>query len=56
MSKFRFMFRMLRQLGGLVSENKLYFLAPFMMLLVSLSVLVYYVGPTVVITFIYAGV
>lgn len=56
MSKFRFMFRMLRQLGGLVAENKLYFLAPFMMLLVSLSVLVYYVGPTVVITFIYAGV
>jgi hypothetical protein len=55
-TKFLFMFRMLRMLGGLVRENQLYFLAPFMVVLVSLSVLVYYVGPTVVITFIYAGV
>ncbi len=56
MNKFLFMFRMLRQLGGLVQENRLWFLAPFMIVLVTLSVLVYYVGPTVVITFIYAGV
>lgn len=56
MTKLRFLFRMLSQLWGLITENKLFFLAPFLVALVSLSVLVYYVGPTVVITFIYAGV
>lgn len=56
MRKFLFMFRMAGKMVGLVKENQLYFLAPFMLALVSLSVLVYYVGPTVIITFIYAGV
>ena len=50
------MFRMLREMLALISDHKLYFLAPILLSLVFLSVLVYYVGPTVVITFIYAGV
>lgn len=56
MKKLVFMTRMLREMLALISAHKLYFLAPVLVSLVLLSVLVYYVGPTVVITFIYAGV
>ena len=56
MRRFVFMMRMMREMMSLISEHKLYFLAPMMVTLVLLSVLVYYVGPTVIITFIYAGV
>ena len=47
---------MMREMVLLLREHKLYFLAPLLLTLVCLSVLVYYVGPTVVLTFIYAGV
>ena len=50
------MARMMREMLGLILAHKLYFLAPVLVCLVLLSMLVYYVGPTVVITFIYAGV
>jgi hypothetical protein len=56
MKKFLFMFRMMGEMLRLVRAHKLWFLAPLLFLLVGLSVLVYYVGPTVVLTFIYAGV
>ena len=56
MTKFRYMFRMLGEMMEMVRENRLYFLAPVLAALVFVSALVYYVGPTVVITFIYAGV
>ena len=56
MRKFLFMGRMMRELLALVAEHRLYFLAPLLLSLVALSILVYHVGPTVVITFIYAGV
>jgi hypothetical protein len=56
MKKFRYMFRMFGEMMELVREHKLYFMAPVLMALVLVSALVYYVGPTVVITFIYAGV
>ena len=56
MKKLRFMFRMMAEILNLVREHKLWFLAPLLFLLAGLSVLVYYVGPTVVLTFIYAGV
>ncbi len=48
--------RMMHEMLLLLREHKLYFLAPLLLTLVGLSVLVYYVGPTVVLTFIYAGV
>ncbi len=56
MRKFLFMFRVMQEMGARVREHKLWFLAPPLFLLVSLSVPVYYVGPTVGLTFIYAGV
>ncbi|MDP6945000.1 MAG: DUF5989 family protein [Myxococcota bacterium] len=56
MRKLVFVSRMMREMLALISEHKLYFLAPLLVSLVALSMLVYYVGPTVVITFIYAGV
>lgn len=56
MKKLLYMFRMFREMMELVREHKLYFLAPLFFALVAVSALVYYVGPTVVITFIYAGV
>lgn len=56
MKKFLFMFAMMKEMLLLVREHKLYFLSPLLIALVCLTVLVYYVGPTVIITFIYAGV
>jgi hypothetical protein len=56
MKKLIFVSRMMREMLALIAEHKLYFMAPLLVCLVGLSVLVYYVGPTVVITFIYAGV
>jgi hypothetical protein len=56
MKKFRYMLRMFGEMMELVRENRLYFMAPVLFALVLVSALVYYVGPTVVITFIYAGV
>ncbi|MBM4390937.1 MAG: hypothetical protein FJ090_07420 [Deltaproteobacteria bacterium] len=56
MKKFRYMLRMAAEMLELIREHKLYFLAPLLLALVAVSALVYYVGPTVVITFIYAGV
>ncbi len=47
---------MMQEMILLLREHKLYFLAPLLLTLVCLSILVYYVGPTVVLTFIYAGV
>ena len=56
MRKLVFVMRMMQNMLMLVREHKLYFMAPVLITLVFLSMLVYYVGPTVVITFIYAGV
>jgi hypothetical protein len=56
MKKFLFMFAMMREMLLMVREHKLYFVSPLLLTLACLSLLVYYVGPTVIITFIYAGV
>jgi hypothetical protein len=56
MKKFLYMFRMFGEMSEMVREHKLFFMAPLLFVLVAVSALVYYVGPTVVITFIYAGV
>ena len=45
-----------RGIAELIKENRLYFMAPLLMALAGLSVLCYYVGPKIIITFIYAGV
>jgi len=40
----------------LIRENRAYFLAPVLLALALLSALCYYVGPQIIVTFIYAGV
>jgi len=46
----------IKELLIMVRENKTYILAPIFIVLALLSLLVFYVGPTAVVTFIYAGV
>lgn len=46
----------LRETMVLVKENKAYVLAPIFVMLALISFLVFYIGPTAIVTFIYAGV
>lgn len=45
----------LKEMFYLVRRHKLYFLCPIFIILALLAFLVYYIGPAVVISFIYAG-
>jgi hypothetical protein len=47
---------LLREIFFMVKKHKLYFLAPILVMLALLALLVYYIGPSVIISFIYAGV
>lgn len=47
---------MLKEMFYLIRKYKLYFLAPILMVLVLLSFLAFYLGPSVIISFIYAGI
>ncbi|NLB35511.1 MAG: hypothetical protein GX817_06840 [Elusimicrobia bacterium] len=40
----------------LIRENKIYFMAAIFIVLAILAFLVFYIGPTIIISFIYAGV
>lgn len=46
----------IRELIYLMIENKTYVLAPIFIAIALLSLLAFYVGPTAIVTFIYAGV
>ena len=46
----------LKEMAYLVKRHKLYFLAPIFFVLAVLAFLVYYIGPGVIISFIYAGI
>ena len=46
---------MLREMFDMIKRNKMYFFAPILLTMVALSILVYYIGPGVVMTFVYAG-
>jgi len=46
----------LRQMFSLIGKHKLAFMTPILVMLALLAFLVYYFGPAVVITFLYAGV
>ncbi len=46
----------LKEMGYLIKRHKLAFLAPILIVLAILAFLVYYIGPAVITTFIYAGV
>ena len=49
-------FYILKEMSYLVKKHKLYFLAPIFIVLAFLAFLVYYIGPSLVISFIYAGI
>jgi hypothetical protein len=46
----------LKEMFYLIRKYKLYFLAPLLIALVLLAFLAFYLGPSVVISFIYAGI
>lgn len=45
-----------REMFFLIKKHKLYFITPILIMLVLLALLVYYIGPAAVISFIYAGI
>ncbi|MDO8602284.1 MAG: hypothetical protein Q7O04_00345 [Candidatus Omnitrophota bacterium] len=46
----------LKEMFYMIRTHKLYFLAPLFLLFVILALLVFYIGPSVIISFIYAGI
>ncbi len=49
-------FFIIKEIIVLVKENRAYVLAPILIMLALISFLVFYIGPTAIVTFIYAGV
>jgi len=49
-------FYILKEMFHLVRKEKLFFLIPIFLILTLLAFLVFYIGPTIIISFIYAGV
>ncbi|MDD5730482.1 MAG: DUF5989 family protein [Candidatus Omnitrophica bacterium] len=45
-----------KELFHMIKKHKLYFFAPIFIVLAILAFLVYYIGPGVIISFIYAGI
>ncbi|HOK38270.1 MAG: DUF5989 family protein [Bacteroidales bacterium] len=46
----------LKEMFRMIRKHKLSFLAPLFIILALLAFLVYYIGPAVIVSFIYAGV
>jgi len=46
----------LKETFYLIKVHKVYFLAPLFIVLAVLTILVFYIGPSVIISFIYAGI
>ncbi len=44
-----------KEMLHLIRAHKVYFIAPILLMLVLLTLLAFYLGPTAVLTFIYAG-
>ncbi len=45
-----------REMVFMIRKHKLFLLSPILLMLAFLAFLVYYIGPSVIISFIYAGV
>jgi hypothetical protein len=45
-----------KEMLHMIRKHKLYFLAPIFLLFLILALLCFYIGPSVVISFIYAGI
>lgn len=50
------LFYILKEISYMVKKHKMYFLLPILILFAILAFLIYYIGPAVMYTFIYAGV
>ncbi len=48
-------FYIFKEMFALIGRHKMYFLAPILLMLALLSFLVYYFGPAILTTFVYAG-
>ncbi|MFA5090975.1 MAG: DUF5989 family protein [Candidatus Omnitrophota bacterium] len=46
----------LKEMAYLIKRHKLYFITPILIMLALLAFLVYSIGPSVIISFIYAGI
>ena len=46
----------LKEMWSLIKRHKYYFLAPIVIILASLAILVYYIGPSAIVSFLYAGI
>ncbi len=46
----------LKEMCYMIKRHKLYFIAPILIVLALLAFLVYYIGPSILISFIYAGI
>ncbi len=46
----------LREMLLMIKKHKFYFIAPMLFVLAFIAFLVYYIGPAVIVSFIYAGV
>lgn len=46
----------LKETFYLIKKHKVFFLAPIFIILALLTILVFYIGPSVMISFIYAGI
>lgn len=49
-------FYILKELFYMIKKEKLYFLMPIFIILAILVFLVFYIGPAIIVSFIYAGV
>lgn len=46
----------LKEMFYMIKKHKIYFLAPILIVLALLALIVFYIGPSVIISFIYAGI
>jgi len=53
MNKILYIFK---EMGYMIKKDKLYFIAPLLILLAIIAFMAYHIGPAVVISFIYAGI
>ena len=53
MKKIKFIFQ---EMWNLIKQRKLLFLSPILLCLAVLAILVYQIGPAVIISFLYAGI
>lgn len=47
---------LVKEMTVLIRKHKLYFISPMLLLLGLIAFLVYYLGPTAIVSFLYAGV